>query len=316
MIFTSIPDSPSLKLREEPHSNPGDHHLLDDLLDHQPILSDLVEESVSPHLKSIHTDSTIMSLSISTSFPSSTDISHPLTSGCSSTDKLNSSYPLISSVSTSTDTPYPLMVSTHITESIPSVEDMVTVQSLLGLREGSDNLSERLGCSQEKREVESQNMHAISSSMAKVSERSATLVGEGEGVRVCVSPGEPLMQEYRENERKAGTEAIRVDPAIATYQLLAAQGNVEAEQTLNIVHTSESLQRDKAAVNRMPSQAGEPSEEFEIDSDEDRDEEECEVSTAPSEPPLEMAPPKIPKSFGSRTGDKPKAKTKKDDVKA
>ena len=99
------------------------------------------------------------------------------------------------------------------------------------------------------------------------------------------------MQEYRENERKVGTEAIRVDPAIASesmivndaekgrqfqqhykaeidnisldadtfthpvsaYQMLAAQGNVEAEQTLNIVHTSESLQRDKAAVNRMPS---------------------------------------------------------------
>ena len=115
------------------------------------------------------------------------------------------------------------------------------------------------------------------------------------------------MQENRENERKAGTEAIRVDPAIASesmivddaekerqfqqhykavidnisldadtfthpvsaYQLLAAQGNVEAEQTLNIVHTSESLLRDKAAVNRLPSQAGEPSEEFGVNSNDD-----------------------------------------------
>ena len=115
------------------------------------------------------------------------------------------------------------------------------------------------------------------------------------------------MQEYRENERKAGTEAIRVDPAIpsesmivddaekerqflqhykavidnisldadtfthpvSAYQLLAAQGNMEAEQTLNLVHTSESLQRDKAAVNRMPSQAGEPSEEFGVNSNDD-----------------------------------------------
>jgi len=44
---------------------------------------------------------------------------------------------------------------------------------------------------------------------------------------------------------------------------------VEAEQTLNLVHTSESLQRDKVAVNRMPSQAGEPSEEFGVNSNDD-----------------------------------------------
>ncbi|KAL8099753.1 hypothetical protein AgCh_032123 [Apium graveolens] len=49
----------------------------------------------------------------------------------------------------------------------------------------------------------------------------------------------------------------------------SAQANVEAEQTMNLVHTSESLQRDKAAVNRMPSQAGEPSEEFEVNSNDD-----------------------------------------------
>ena len=81
-------------------------------------------------------------------------------------------------------------------------------------------MSERLGCSQAKGEVESHHMHAISSSMAKVSERSATLEGEGEGVRVCVSQGEPLMQENRENERKAGTEAIRVDPAIVSESMI------------------------------------------------------------------------------------------------
>ncbi|KAL8145899.1 hypothetical protein AgCh_003872 [Apium graveolens] len=142
-------------------------------------------------------------------------------------------------------------------------------------------------------------------SMAKVIEGSATL--EGEGLRVYVSQGEPLMQENREKERKAGTEAIMVDPTIASesmkvddaekekqfqqhfkaaidnisldadtfthpvsaYQLLAAQGNVEAEQTLHIVHTSESLLRDKAAVNRLPSQAGEPSEEFGVNSNDD-----------------------------------------------
>ena len=36
---------------------------------------------------------------------------------------------------------------------------------------------------------------------------------------MCVSQGEPLMQENRENERKAGTEAIRVDPAIASESM-------------------------------------------------------------------------------------------------
>ena len=45
-------------------------------------------------------------------------------------------------------------------------------------------------------------MHAISSSMAKESERSPTLDGEGEGVR-GVSQGEPLMQEN--SGEKAGT---------------------------------------------------------------------------------------------------------------
>ena len=47
-------------------------------------------------------------------------------------------------------------------------------------------------------------MHAISSSMAKESESSPTLVGEGEGVS-GVSHGEPLMQKQIETERKAGT---------------------------------------------------------------------------------------------------------------
>ena len=63
------------------------------------------------------------------------------------------------------------------------------------------SLSERLGCSQAKGEDESYIIHTISSSVAKVSEGSATLDGEGEGVRT-VSQGEPLMQEQREKERK------------------------------------------------------------------------------------------------------------------
>ena len=100
------------------------------------------------NLKSISTDSTIISISNTTIFSSSTDIPHPLISDCPSTDVPNSSYQLIASTTPSTDTPYPLMVSTQTTtliNPISSVDDLVAVQSLLGLREGSE--SERLGCS-------------------------------------------------------------------------------------------------------------------------------------------------------------------------
>ena len=71
-------------------------------------------------------------------------------------------------------------------------------------------LSESLGCSQEKGEEMSETMQSISSGLEKESERSPTLVGEGEGVRVG-SQGETLIQQKRENERNAGTGAIRMD---------------------------------------------------------------------------------------------------------
>ena len=85
----------------------------------------------------------------------------------------------------------------------------MVVQSLLGLREESE-MSESLGCSQEKGEEKSEQMQSISSNLEKVSEGSSTLVGEGEGVRV-VSQGEPLMQQKRDNERNACTRVIRMD---------------------------------------------------------------------------------------------------------
>ena len=84
------------------------------------------------------------------------------------------------------------------------VDETLVIETLLGLREGSDTvMSERLPCEQAKGEQMSERQ-AISSSLATCEGVSATLVGEGEGVR-CVSQGEPLMQEQRENERKAGT---------------------------------------------------------------------------------------------------------------
>ena len=43
-----------------------------------------------------------------------------------------------------------------------------------------------------------------------MSDRSPTLDGEGEGVRVG-SQGEPLMQEQNDHERNAGTGEIRLD---------------------------------------------------------------------------------------------------------
>lgn len=227
MIDTSISDSPSLQLKGEPHSETVGHHLLDDLLGQQSFPSNIVGESVETQLKSIPKDSTIMSTSISLSLTSSTDITDPLISDCPSTDVLHSSHPLMTTATPSTDIPYPLTVSTQIlTSQISSVEDIVVVQSLLGLREGSDiSESERMGCSQAKGEAESSKMHAISSGMAKESERSATLDGEGEGVR-CVSQGESLMQEYREIERNAGTGDIRVD-TIASELMDVDEANKE-----------------------------------------------------------------------------------------
>ncbi|KAL8135217.1 hypothetical protein AgCh_010038 [Apium graveolens] len=75
-----------------------------------------------------------------------------------------------------------------------------------------------------------EQLQAISSSLAKESERSSTLEGDGEGVRV-VSQGEPLMQEHRENERNTGIEEIRMD-----------------------IIVSESIAKD--AITAMPPKAG------------------------------------------------------------
>ena len=124
-----------------------------------------------------------------------------------------------------------------------------------------------------------------------------------------VNQGEPLIQEHREIERNTGTDAIR-EAAIASesmdvneaekerlfqqhykaeiesisldadtfthpvsaYQILAAQGNEGAERLLNLVHTTESMLKDKAAINQMPSVADDDlSEEFGDDSDDDED---------------------------------------------
>ncbi|KAL8104610.1 hypothetical protein AgCh_028723 [Apium graveolens] len=290
MINTSIPDSPSLTLLGKPKSSASEHHLLDDLLAHLPILSGTVISSV-PKISSISTESTIVSIPSSFISTLSTDIAHPSSSDYIPTDKLNSSYPSDSKTTHSMDITHPLSISAQLqTSIISSAEDLVVVQSLLGLREKTV-LSESLGCSQEKGEEMSETMQSISSGLVKESERNPTLVGEGEGVRVG-NQGETLMQQKRENERNAGTGAIRMDVILSesmnvqdadreglsqhpkafidstsldaeafthpvpAYQLLAEHGNDNAERMLNLVHTTQSMMRAKDAITALPSTAG------------------------------------------------------------
>ena len=84
------------------------------------------------------------------------DIVHPSSSDCIPMDKLNNSYPSDSQTTNPTNIPYPSSVSAQlqISSIITSAEDLVVVQSLLGLRERSE-MSESLGCSQEKGEKKS-----------------------------------------------------------------------------------------------------------------------------------------------------------------
>ena len=135
MIHTSIPDSPSLTLLEKPKSQASEHHLLNDFLAHLPILSGTVETSV-PKLLSICTRSTIVSTLNSIISTISTDIVHPSTSDCISTDVLNNNHPLTLSTTTLTDVSHPLTITVplKISTIITSADDLVVVQSLLGLR--------------------------------------------------------------------------------------------------------------------------------------------------------------------------------------
>ncbi|KAK1355602.1 hypothetical protein POM88_048858 [Heracleum sosnowskyi] len=315
MIHTSFPDSPTLIL-EKPHSEADGHHLLSDLLGHQPSFSETARESVDPNLKSITTDSTVISLSQNALLTSSTK--QPLS---------------LTSVSPST-VPIPLTVQTTIslighstpfTEnqvvSTTSVDDLVVVETLLGLK-GSE--IERLACSQAKGENESERL-AISSSQAKGEIESTTLVGEGEGVR-GVSHGEPMMQE-KSGEREGTTGAIRVEAAIANelmevsegereltfqehyqqtldsisldpetfthpvpaYQVMAQQGNVEAERSLNLIHTTASMQRAKDALTNLPPGAA-ASGDFEFSDDEDSYGDNLQVATT-SQTGTSVVPP-------------------------
>ncbi|KAL8131424.1 hypothetical protein AgCh_007383 [Apium graveolens] len=181
MIHTSLPNSPSLTLLEKPKIQASEHHLLDDLLAHLPILSESTKTSVQ-NLKSITTDAMVVSTSNSFIPSISTDIVHPLVSDCIPMDVPNSSHPSASLTTIPTDVSHPSVLSAQlqIPTIVISADDLVVVQSLLGLRAVSE-LSERLGCSQAKEEERSEPMQTISSGLEKVSEGSPTLEGEGEG---------------------------------------------------------------------------------------------------------------------------------------
>ncbi|KAK1381169.1 hypothetical protein POM88_027913 [Heracleum sosnowskyi] len=277
MIHSSIPDSPTLFL-EKPHSDIGGHHLLSDLLGHQSSFSEITRGSVEQSLKSITTDSTVISHSQSAFLTSSTKQSLSLTSVSPSTVSIPLTVP----------TTIPLIVhSAPLIEnqvvSTTNTDDLVVVETLLGMR-GSE--TERLACSQAKGEVESERL-TISSSQAKGEAEGSTLVGEGEGVR-GVSHGDPMMQENR-GEREWTTGAAREESAIANelmevhegereltfqehyqqtldsisldpetfthpvpaYQIMAQQGNVEAERSFNLIHTTASMQRAKDAMTNL-----------------------------------------------------------------
>ncbi|KAL8124486.1 hypothetical protein AgCh_012218 [Apium graveolens] len=214
MIHTSIPDSQSLTLLEEPKSQASEHHLLDDLLAHLPFLSDSTEKSVQ-NLKSITTDSITASTPNSIISTLSTDIHHPSTNDYISADVLNNNHPLNFSTTISMEFSHPLNISAplEISTIITSADDLVVVQSLIGLREESEQ-SERLSCYQVKGEEKSERMQAIFSRFAKESETSSTLDGEREAVRVG-SQGEPLIPQKRENERNIVTNEEWEKPIIS-----------------------------------------------------------------------------------------------------
>lgn len=95
MILTSQANSPSLRLIEEPHSKNGVHHLLDYLLEHQPFLQVTQSDSVNLNIKSITTESTLITTSTDTSLPLSTTIAQPLISAIPSMTTITISQPLI-----------------------------------------------------------------------------------------------------------------------------------------------------------------------------------------------------------------------------
>ena len=161
-------------------------------------------------------------------------------------------------------------------------EELIIASALLGFSE--IEIEERLLCKQAKEEVVSERL-GISSSQAKGENVGTTLDGEGECV---VGQGETLRQENKYDERNAGTEEIRMELAVDTldasqfsnpipaYQVMAGQSNVQAEENLGLLHTSEALERAQIAHAAVPKGMLSTQGDSEFDEpfpDEDNDEE-------------------------------------------
>ena len=161
-------------------------------------------------------------------------------------------------------------------------EELIIASALLGFSE--IEIEERLLCKQAKEEVVSERL-GISSSQAKGENVGTTLDGEGECV---VGQGETLRQENKYDERNAGTEEIRMELAVDTldasqfsnpipaYQVMVGQSNVQAEENLGLLHTSEALERAQIAHAADPKGMLSTQGDSEFDEpfpDEDNDEE-------------------------------------------
>ena len=149
-------DSPTLTLLEEPNSISG-AQLIATLLEHQNIISDALAGTVDSNIKSITTDSTIVSLSTAISSTSSIAIIQPSIDAPHSTDALNSIHMLISTTVQSTGNIYPWIPPSTVT-----VDENTVVEALMDLEMSTvQTLSATTGEIREEKEearVEGSNM--------------------------------------------------------------------------------------------------------------------------------------------------------------
>ncbi|KAK1356232.1 hypothetical protein POM88_049488 [Heracleum sosnowskyi] len=85
--------------------------------------------------------------------------------------------------------------------------------------------------------------------------------------------------EYQHELDQVNLDAETFTHPVPAYQVLAEQGNVEAERTLNLVHTTESMMRGKETASNLPPGAGD---DFEYDADFEEMEENSDGAEGPS----------------------------------
>ncbi|KAL6513885.1 hypothetical protein OROHE_019341 [Orobanche hederae] len=229
-INNSIPNSPSLFL-EKPPSTTG-AQLLEQLLEHQSFISDTTVELVLTKLKSIFTESTVVSTSVPISLStSSTDISHLLIGVASSTDTLNNTYPLTVTTMPSTDIPHPLTAT-----SMASVD-----HQMMDIR-GTDAAA-------------AGGIRGDAQGSLPVS-----IVGASTSNQVEEKGKSPIIDDP--------LDASSFKHPVTAYQQLAGQINARAEDILNLIHTTESMARAQATMQSVPKgmlQTTEGDDEFDAD---------------------------------------------------